>query len=79
MIGEIQCRSYNGGDAVWVRPGHILTTSSTKDVYSENGSTATLFIKRTSSISDDFYCSNSTYGGSHYINLYLSNSKSMIR
>ena len=76
-IGKIQCRSYNGGDATWVRPGSGLSTSH-GDVYSKNGPTATLFVKRTSKTGDDFYCSNSTYGGRHYINLYLSNSKSMI-
>ena len=77
-IGEIQCRSYNGGNAVWVRPGVTIPTSH-GDVYSKNGPTATLFVKRTSNTSDDFYCSNSTYGGRHYINLYLSNSKSLTR
>ena len=76
-IGEIQCRSYNGGNARWVRPGYIIPASSTEDVYkSENGPTATLFVKRTSNTSDDYYCDDNIYGVGHYINLYLSNSKS---
>ena len=56
-----------------------MSTLPTEDVYkSENGSTATLFVKRTSNTSDDYYCSNSTYEGRHYINLYLPNSEFMI-
>ena len=51
----IQCGAYNGDNVTWVRPGYILSTSSTEDVFSENGPTATLFVK-TSNISDDYYC-----------------------
>ena len=76
-IGVIQCRSYNGGDATWVRPGYIISISPTKDVYwSENGSTASLFVKRTSNTTDDYYCTDNDTN--HNINLYLSNSKSIV-
>ena len=43
---------------------------------SENGTTATLFVKRTSNTSDDYYCTDNNT--THNINLYLSNSKSII-
>ena len=78
-IGEIQCRSYNGGNARWVRPGYNIPTSpSSEDVYkSKDGLTVTLFVKKTSHISDDFYCIDSTIiDPDHYINLYLSEDNS---
>ena len=73
----IQCRSYNGGNATWNTSGYAIPTSPTEDVYkSENGSTASLFVKRTSNTSDDYYCTDNDTN--HNINLYLSNSKSII-
>ena len=79
-IGEIQCRSYNGGNARWVRPGYNIPTSpNSEDVYkSKDGLTVTLFVKKTSHISDDFYCTytDTMKGWQHYINLYLSEDNS---